>query len=48
MAHRLQTVVDFDKVVVLQDGRIVELGSPRDLLERKDSIFKALWELQQS
>lgn len=48
VAHRLQTVVDFDKVVVLQEGRIVELGSPRDLLKKEDSIFKTLWDLQAS
>ena len=32
IAHRLSTVMDADQVVVLEDGRIVEQGAPRDLL----------------
>ncbi|RSL68019.1 hypothetical protein CEP54_002988 [Fusarium duplospermum] len=32
VAHRLRTVADFDQVVVLQDGEMVETGRPRDLL----------------
>ena len=34
IAHRLSTVVDVDRIYVLQDGRIVESGSYRELLER--------------
>jgi ABC-type transport system involved in cytochrome bd biosynthesis fused ATPase/permease subunit len=32
VAHRLRTVADFDQVVVLQDGEVVETGRPRELL----------------
>lgn len=32
VAHRLRTVADFDKVVVMQDGEVVEIGRPKDLL----------------
>jgi ATP-binding cassette, subfamily C (CFTR/MRP), member 1 len=39
--------VDFDKVVVLQDGRVVEFDNPRALLER-DSEFRNVWRLQDS
>jgi len=42
----LETIVDFDKVLVLQDGRITEYESPKALLEKKESIFKSLWDLQ--
>ncbi|EFR04178.1 canalicular multispecific organic anion transporter 1 [Nannizzia gypsea CBS 118893] len=42
IAHRLNTIMDFDKVMVLDRGRIVESGSPRDLLTQ-DSIFKKMW-----
>ncbi len=47
IAHRLKTVVDFDRVVVLQDGRVAEFDSPMVLLN-KDSIFRTLWRLQES
>ena len=45
VAHRLQTIVDFDRVLVLEDGRVAEYGRPRDLLE-KGGAFKALWDSQ--
>ncbi|KAI8689435.1 hypothetical protein NCS56_00207000 [Fusarium sp. Ph1] len=32
VAHRLRMVADFDQVVVLQDGEVVETGRPRELL----------------
>jgi ABC-type transport system involved in cytochrome bd biosynthesis fused ATPase/permease subunit len=33
VAHRLETVVDCDMVAVMSGGRVVESGSPGDLLE---------------
>lgn len=42
VAHRLDTIMDFDKIVVLDKGVIVEEGSPSQLLERKGA-FKALF-----
>ena len=32
IAHRLKTIVDYDKVMVMEQGRVVEMGSPWDLL----------------
>ncbi|ETS84643.1 hypothetical protein PFICI_02668 [Pestalotiopsis fici W106-1] len=45
IAHQLDTIMDFDRVVVLDSGRVVETGSPQELLKR-DSIFKRLCQLQ--
>ena len=47
VAHRLKTIADFDKVLVLQDGHNMEFDSPGNLLAR-DSMFKTLWDLQES
>lgn len=42
IAHRLDTIVDVDQVVVLEDGRIVEQGSPA-ALRSADGLFSRLW-----
>lgn len=47
IAHRLSTVVDADEILVMEQGRIVERGSHRDLLA-KDGIYARMWALQQS
>lgn len=47
VAHRLKTIVDFDKVLVLRDGYVMEYDTPATLLAR-DSQFKMLWDLQEA
>ncbi|TGA86317.1 NHLP bacteriocin export ABC transporter permease/ATPase subunit, partial [Streptomyces palmae] len=42
IAHRLSTVMDADKVLVLAAGRVAESGPPRELLARPDSRFARL------
>lgn len=44
IAHRLRTIIEFDKIVVLDQGRIVEEGPPEVLLDMPDKKgrFKAL------
>ncbi|KAL9488539.1 hypothetical protein ACSS6W_000816 [Trichoderma asperelloides] len=45
IAHHLETILDFDRVVVMDKGRVVEIGSPRELLQSPGGgKFKALWE----
>lgn len=39
VAHRLTTVMNTDKILVLKEGAIVEEGSPEELLENKRSYF---------
>jgi ATP-binding cassette subfamily B protein len=46
IAHRLSTVVDADQILVMEDGRIVERGNFRELLDA-NGRFAAMWALQQ-
>ena len=34
VAHRLNTVMDYDTILVMENGRAVEFGAPSELLER--------------
>ncbi|KAG9243283.1 putative ABC bile acid transporter [Calycina marina] len=42
IAHRLSTIVDFDKILVLDDGRVVEFGTPREIFHKKDGVFRGM------
>ncbi|MGR6329548.1 ABC transporter ATP-binding protein [Sphingomonas sp. XXL09] len=46
VAHRLSTIAGFDRVLVVEAGRIVEDGPPQALLARPDGAFRALWTRQ--
>jgi putative ABC transport system ATP-binding protein len=46
VAHRLSTIARAERIVVLEDGRITESGTYRQLVNRKDSRFRALMAAQ--
>ncbi|OGE82659.1 MAG: hypothetical protein A2846_03305 [Candidatus Doudnabacteria bacterium RIFCSPHIGHO2_01_FULL_49_9] len=48
IAHRLSTVMDSDRLVVLEDGRVAEEGDPRALLKDKDSYFFKVYNLREA
>lgn len=41
VAHRLNTIADYDKVLVMAAGRIVEAGSPWELLQG-NTVFASM------
>jgi ABC-type multidrug transport system fused ATPase/permease subunit len=43
IAHRLYTIRNYDRIVVFEQGRIVESGEPEALLADGGSKFKKLW-----
>jgi ATP-binding cassette subfamily B protein len=45
IAHRLSTVMHADKIVVFDEGKIVETGTHSDLMSKK-GIYSLLWKLQ--
>jgi ATP-binding cassette subfamily B protein len=45
VAHRLSTLAAFDRILVVDQGRIVEEGTPAEL-RRRGSLFAKMWRLQ--
>lgn len=44
VAHRLATILDYDRVVVMAQGRIVESGPPKELLGKEGGEFRGMCE----
>lgn len=40
--HRATALLDCDRVVVFDEGKIIEEGSPRDLMQLHNGIFSAM------
>lgn len=46
IAHRLATIKKADKIIVMDQGEIVEIGNHRELLQKTDGYYKKLYEVQ--
>lgn len=40
IAHRMRTIANVDKVVVLEQGCVAEMGTPEELLEKKGLFYR--------
>ncbi|CAB4057871.1 ABCC9 [Lepeophtheirus salmonis] len=43
VAHRLSNIVEYERVLVMGEGRILEDGNPKELLKKPMGFFSALW-----
>ena len=46
IAHRLATIKKADKIIVMEEGKIVEIGSHKDLIQKEKGHYKNLYEVQ--
>ena len=46
IAHRLATIQQADKIIVMDAGQIVEIGTHQTLLERENGYYRNLYEVQ--
>ena len=46
IAHRFSTINNVDKIIVIDEGKIIEQGSQIQLLQNKNGKFKKLYDLQ--
>ena len=46
IAHRLSTIRKMDRIIVLENGVVLEQGTHEELVGKEGSLYKKLWELQ--
>ena len=42
VAHRLRTVIDYDRLIVLDKGELAEFDTPLNLIQKEGGIFRSM------
>ena len=42
VAHRLRTVIDYDRLIVLDQGELAEFDTPWNLIQKEGGIFRGM------
>lgn len=42
VAHRINTIIDYDRILVMHQGQVAEYDTPRNLLSNPDSVFSSM------
>ncbi|EMR09579.1 hypothetical protein PNEG_02165 [Pneumocystis murina B123] len=42
IANRINTVIHYDTIIVISSGTLIEFGSPRELFNKKDGVFRSM------
>ncbi|GAV26690.1 hypothetical protein PMKS-000145 [Pichia membranifaciens] len=42
IAHRLKTILSFDKIVVMDNGEVIQFGEPKELFDDRDGLFRSM------
>ena len=43
IAHRIKTILEYDRILVFEQGRLIEQGSPKELIDKKEGTFYNLY-----
>ena len=46
IAHRLNTLMQCDKIIAIDKGEVVEAGTPQELIKKEGGVFNNLWNIQ--
>jgi ATP-binding cassette, subfamily B, bacterial len=46
IAHRLSTIMKMDQIVVMEEGKVVDAGSHKQLVRKKNGLYRKLWKIQ--
>ncbi|KAG9037596.1 hypothetical protein FRB95_004816 [Tulasnella sp. JGI-2019a] len=42
IAHRIRTIIDYDRLIVMDQGRIVEIDTPYNLIQKEGGVFRGM------